>query len=333
MEQLPALTDVSRGLLRRALRGEEIEESDPGFDDLRRLGVLVREPFRHGIYVMAERQQIEDRLREAAAHQITTGANFMAGIGDLLADLDRERERTSLYRDASECVSYFIDGVDAVHQTMSALVYASRTDICAIQPGRRKRTLLNKSIPRDVELVTRGVKLRTIYQRVNLPVPHVKRYVETVTKGGGEFRVTDAPLEKMIMIDRAHVFVPDAAGGRDHTAGAWHIRDPAAVLYLARIFDLEWLRATPWDVASGPWETPDGTCKSAWNEAKTSARQRFILRGICNGQSYEQIGRQLGIKVRTVSSEMADARAKVGVETNEALTYWFATSPDRALTD
>ncbi|MCZ0984004.1 LuxR C-terminal-related transcriptional regulator [Streptomyces diastatochromogenes] len=333
LTQLPSLTEASRALLRRALRGEELKEDEPGFADLRRLGVLVREPFRPGIYVMAERQHIEDRLRDAAVRQIITGATFMSGIGDLLEDLDRERERTELGRQRSSCVSYFIDGIDGVHEVMSALVYGAKKEILSVQPGRRKRHLLNKSMPRDIELVTRGVKMRTIYQRVNLPVPHVRRYVAHVSAGGGEFRVTDAPLEKMVMIDRTHVFIPDSGSGRDHTAGAWHIRDPAAVLYLARIFDLEWLRAIPWDANPGPWETKDRTCGSAWKKAKTTARQRFILRGICMGQSYEQIGRQLGIKVRTVSTEMATARAKVGVDTNEALTYWFATSPDRSLTD
>ncbi|MEV1042320.1 hypothetical protein AB0J01_37760 [Streptomyces sp. NPDC050204] len=127
----------------------------------------------------------------------------------------------------------------------------------------------------------------------------MRRYVAEVSAAGGQYRVTDAPLEKMAMIDRAHVFIADLAHGRDSTAGAWHIRDYATIGYLARLFELEWMRSTPWEASPPPSEA---TAEPRRTETITSPRQRFILRGICSGMSYERIGRQLSIKVRTVGN-------------------------------
>lgn len=326
LTQLPALTEESRDLLRRALQGEEISEEEPGFAHLDRLGVLVPESYRPGVYVMAERSHIEERLHRAAEQQVSAGAAFMAGIRPFLNTLDQERAQYGRGGRTSY-ESYFIHGIDGVHAVIESLTYTAEDQIRAVQPGKRSHATLADSKSRDMALMKRGVVLRTIYQRVNLPLPHVRRYVADLTAVGARFRLTDAPLEKMVMIDRAHVFIPDTASGRDHTAGAWHIRDPAAIGYLARLFENEWLRASPW---SG---TEVLTAEGAAPEASTTPRQRFILRGICSGQSYEQIGRLLGIKERTVGEAMAQLRKQKGLETNEQLAFWFATSPDRTIVD
>ncbi|MER5302284.1 LuxR C-terminal-related transcriptional regulator [Streptomyces lasiicapitis] len=325
MTQVPALTDVARALLRRALQGDVVAADEPGFDDVDRLGVLVSDPYRRGVYAMAAPSQIEDRLYAAAARQVTEAAVFISGIRAFLDDLAHERAQFGGQIPPPHNSSYFICGVDAARETMNSLIYAAKSELRAVQPGKRERKILDAALPRDVALMERGVPMRTLYQHVNRPLRHVRRYVAAMTAAGARFRLTDAPLVKMVMIDRAHAFIPDITGGRDHTAGAWHIRDPAAIAYMAQLFELEWLRSTPWDFT----EVPDDTRP----EVITTARQRSILRGICSGQSYEQIGRSLSIKVRTVADNMARLRKVLKVDTNEELAYWFATAADRLVRD
>ncbi|MEU3399535.1 hypothetical protein [Streptomyces filamentosus] len=332
----PSLTDIGRALLRRVLKGEPISENEPGFAELDRLGVLVREPYRDNIYTLAQRSHIEDRLRGAAEQQMVHASHFAAGIRPFLDAIDHEQMQFGGDRSGSNRESYFIDGVDGVHEVMSSVTYAAESEILAVQPGRRKRHLLTKSAPRDIELMRRGVVMRTIYQRMNLPFAHVRKYVAMLSEVGGHFRVTDAPLIKMVMIDRSHAFIPDVAGGRTHSAGAWHIRDPSVIGYIAALFDYEWMRSAPWDTADVPVEYEDESDPDDVPDTRpvTTPRQRSILRGICTGMSYEQIAKMLGIRaVRTIADDMARLKAMKGFSTNEELCFWFATSPDCAVKD
>lgn len=331
MRRPPVLTEAARTLLRRALKGEQLSEDEAGFAELAALRVLCPEPYRQGIYVLAERSDIEDHLRGAAEERLTSAAKFMSGIRTFLEDIDRERSRFDI-GDSSRA-SYFIDTINSVHEVMASLTYAAQSEILALQPGKRKRHILTSSEPRDIANMQRGIAMRTIYQRINLPVPHVRRYVANLTAAGAQFRTTDAPLIKTVLIDGRDAFIPDVVSGRDSVAGAWHIRDPAAVGYIRQAFEYEWLRASPWDETGIPSEPEEGD--EGDNEEPTgprpitTPRQRTILRGICDGQSYQQIGRMLGVKSRTVADDMARLRRMKNVETNEQLAYWFATSPDR----
>ncbi|MFF2571071.1 hypothetical protein [Streptomyces sp. NPDC058084] len=332
----PVLTDVARALLRRVLKAEAICADDPGFAELDRLGVLVREPYRKNVYTLAQRSHIEDQLRGAAETQMVKASQFAAGIRPFLDSIDHESAQFCGDISRSNRESYFINGVDGVHEVMSSVTYAAESEILAVQPGKRKRHLLEASAPRDIKLMQRGVVMRTIYQRVNLPVAHVRRYVARLSEVGGHFRVTDAPLIKMVMIDRSHAFIPDVAGGRTHVAGAWHVRDPGVLGYIAELFEYEWMRSAPWDEADTPIEYDDENDPDVVPETKpiTTPRQRTILRGICSGHSYDQIARMLGFKgVRTIGDDMAELKAKKGFSTNEELAFWFATSPDCAVKD
>lgn len=332
----PVLTTDGRALLRRVLKGELISKDEPGFAELDELGVLVREPYREDIYILAQRSHIEDRLRGAAEDHMVQASRFAAGIRPFLDAIDHEQMQYGGDRSGSSRETYFIDGIDGVHEVMSSVTYAAESEILAVQPGRRKRHLLDSSAPRDIALMQRGVVMRTIYQRMNLPLAHVRKYVARLSEVGGHFRVTDAPLVKMVMIDRSHAFIPDVAGGRDHTAGAWHVRDPGTIGYIAALFEYEWMRSAPWDTADIPveYENENDPDEVPDTRTVTTPRQRSILRGICTGMSYEQIARMLGIKaVRTIADDMARLKAAKGFSTNEELAFWFATSPDCAVKD
>ncbi|MER0443048.1 hypothetical protein ABR738_00405 [Streptomyces sp. Edi4] len=331
IQRPPTLTSPARDLLRRALKGEQIAEDTPGLGELARLGVLRPEPYRPSTYVLSARSDIERHLHAAAEQQLVAAAGFMAQIQGFLEDIDGER---GLFGTPSgDYQSRFLDGSNEVHKVLTSLTYAAQREVLTMHPGARRPEHLKNSESRDTEMMERGVVLRTIYQRSNLTAPHVRRYVAMALELGAQIRTVDAPLTKTIVIDGTDAFVPDLVDGRPAAAGAWHIRDPAAIGYIRRAFENEWLHAVPWDTTPAASEAEAEDSPAPAVRPITSARQRSILRGISQGHSYAQIGRQLGWKVRTVGAEMAQLRSELGMETNEQVMYWFATSSDRHVRD
>ncbi|PZT71534.1 hypothetical protein [Streptomyces sp. AC1-42T] len=332
---LPGLTSQGRALLRRVLNEELISPSDPGFAELDGLGILVPELYRPGLFVIAQRSQIESHLQQSAKRQLAEAVEFSSGIRAFLDDLEAEQARGggSGWRSSMPTESVFLEGANSVHKVMARVTDSARSEVLTMHPGKRPRNRLEKSVARDVELLRSGVRIRTLYQRANLAVAATRRWVSVVTEAGARVRTLDAPIIKTIVIDDAHAFVPDPK--KPVSAGAWYIRDPAAISYFQQVFENEWRRAAPWDTTGIPVESERAAAESELPAPATvtTPRQRSILRAICAGLSYAQAGAQLGVKQRTIADDMAKLRQSQGLATNEQLTFWWATAPDRLLND
>ncbi|MFE0458524.1 DUF6879 family protein [Kitasatospora sp. NPDC058965] len=178
-----------------------------------------------------------------------------------------------------------------------------REEVFTIQPGGgRQPTRLAEAVSRDLAMLGRGVRMRTLYQhsaRANLAT---QGYVETLTGAGAEYRTAAELPDRAVVFDRAVAFLParqeDGSGD-----GAVLVRDPDIVAYLCRVFDQLWATATPFR----------GSTEAAYREVGDSLR-RALVGMLAEGVKDEVIARRLGMSLRTCRRHIAEALLALGAE-------------------
>lgn len=326
---LAQLGPAVRSTYQRALRGEGIGPEDAGFDTLVDLGLIIPDPLTPGQHVPAALDQVEEQLRVEGAARLSAAVGYMEAIPSLLADLSSEHRRSGRKPHHAEIV--YLQGLERVHAVMARIVDSARSEIHSAHPGQRPKDLVARSLPRDVKLAERGVRLRTIYHPNNRRVRSVHEWARTMAMHGSQVRTLSAPFLKCVIVDDRHAFISDFIEGADVTQSAWHVQHPAMVAWIREVFQQTWERATPWET-NPPQENigPSGASTSE-GPRMTTPETRAILRGLCAGWTHQQIGQSLGLSERTVTKRLSELRERIGLATNAQLTYWWAFSRERHL--
>lgn len=205
-------------------------------------------------------------------------------------------------------------GGTAISDTLEAAVDACQEELLTAQPGGgRPVEHLVDALDRDVRLLARGVRQRTIYQhtvRVHQPT---LAYIEQVVSAGAEVRTLAEVFERVIICDRKAAFIPVSD---DRGNAALEIRHPAVVRFLTRSFERDWARCIPVDD------------QSITNRPSSimSDTQRTILRAIAAGETDESIARKLGMSRRSVAVHVRRASEQLGSRSRGQLGYLIATS-------
>ncbi|WP_327064452.1 LuxR C-terminal-related transcriptional regulator [Kitasatospora sp. NBC_01250] len=226
------------------------------------------------------------------------------------ADLAAERERTVRLRSRLAALKpTYADplhlersgGVDvltdmfAVRALIADLTATCEREIMACQPGGgRPPAALAEALPRDLELLDRGIVLRSLYQHTARFHPATQAYAEEALAAGSQIRTVAEIPGRMIILDRQIAFLPH----RDHPAGAIVVREPSILDYLCSAFEQAWSLGSPYRI--GP---------SATRTAATEIRAA-ILTLMANGLKDEAIAKRLGLSVRACRrhiSELLDA--------------------------
>jgi DNA-binding CsgD family transcriptional regulator len=276
--------------------------------------------------------KVERELAEARRR-----VELMADIPDLAEVLERDYQAGQL-RVAGAGSEYLADPA-LVNARLQDAVADARTEILAAQPfGPRSPELLDIALSRDAVALDRGVRLRTIYRDTVRDHPVTAEYARVMaTRGSGcvaQYRTMIDPFERMIIVDGETAFVSDhvVEGSPEHAA--WMVTDPAAVAVLAKVFDLQWMRADPW---TGELRTGTGRLEvdtvTAADGVRTSRQQRGIMRYLCSGTSQTATARRMGISKRKLEEHIADIKALWGVRTLNELIFQYALSPDRLVDD
>ncbi|WP_241845639.1 helix-turn-helix transcriptional regulator [Streptomyces silvensis] len=186
-------------------------------------------------------------------------------------------------------------------------------EVLTIQPGGfRPVSDLGTAPPREQALLSRGCRMRTLYQHTTrhaLPViAHVERLV-----GDVEVRTLSEVPEQLVVFDRSVAFVPAAP---DFSA-ALEIRSPALVGHLTALFDRLWRLATPmYPHPAAPQPAKDGV----------TARQRTIAELLVEGLTDAGIADRLGMNVRTVRVHIAKLARTLGSTGRTQLGYLIGRS-------
>lgn len=195
----------------------------------------------------------------------------------------------------------------AIDSFLDQLVSECEEEMLTAQPqaGRDPRFLAMAAL-RDIVLLERGAKMRTLYQHSARRSTVTHKYVAAVTARGAEVRTLDEFFNRMIVIDRRVAVIPN---NEDLTV-AVAIREPAVVAYLVDVFERSWERARLF------------TNKETSLMKDIAAEQRAMtMRMLIEGHSDPMSAKRLGVSPRTYAGYVADLKAEYDAETRFQLGY------------
>ncbi|MCF3165801.1 hypothetical protein IPZ64_02475 [Streptomyces violaceoruber] len=187
-------------------------------------------------------------------------------------------------------------------------------EVLTMQPGgRRPATELDRAYPRDLAMLSRGVRIRTLYQHSVRLDARTRSYVEDTMRHGAEVRTMRELSSRMVVFDRRTAVIP--SGGSTDRRGAMIVREPAVVSFLCGLFEPAWSRGVKFV----------GGIRSQDDErALANAIKSSILRLLVQGVRDEAIARRLGISVRTCRRHIAEIMEMTGAESRFQAGYLVA---------
>ncbi|MFF7992037.1 LuxR C-terminal-related transcriptional regulator [Kitasatospora xanthocidica] len=199
--------------------------------------------------------------------------------------------------------------VEELLDTVMALIEHWSThcqhEVLTCQPGGgRAQELMDKAVSRDLTILGRGVRQRTLYQHTARASAPTQEYVRRITEAGGEVRTLPQLFGKMVAFDRTIVFIPCA----DIPTGAVVVREPSTVAFLCQAFDNAWSLASPYAPIHRGTAMPD--------EIKDA-----IVKLLADGMKDEVIARRLGMSLRTCRKHIAEIMDRVGAASRFQLGY------------
>ena len=195
----------------------------------------------------------------------------------------------------------------AIDSFLEQIVAECEDETLTAQPqaGRDPRFLAMAAL-RDIEMLERGVKMRTLYQHSARRSSVTHKYVSAVTARGAEVRTLDEFFNRMIVIDRRVAVIPN----HEDLSVAVAVREPAVVAYLVDIFERSWERARAF------------TNRETSLMKDIAVEQRAMtMRMLIEGHSDPVSAKRLGVSPRTYAGYVADLKGEYDAETRFQLGY------------
>ncbi len=180
------------------------------------------------------------------------------------------------------------------------------------QPGQGSTADVHEeSIRKDLDLLNRGVRRRTLYDVSTRDHVPTRKAVTAIQAGGGEFGALPFVPLRMMIFDQKLALVARQLDAGDKAALV--IRDPSLIHIFTLLFDVAW-------ELSEPFLAPHAT------QTPLNSMQHAILQGLAAGLSDESIARRLDINVRTCRRHIAwmletlraESRFQAGVKARDA---------------
>jgi hypothetical protein len=201
----------------------------------------------------------------------------------------------------------YLHGGEAIDAQLATLVAEAEEEMLTAQPqGSRSGATLARAAQRDIQMLERGTKMRTLYQHSARRSSITHKYVAAVTARGAEVRTLDEFFNRMIVIDRRVAVIPNG----DQLSVAVVIREPAMVAYLVDVFERAWERGRLF------------TNRERTMMAEIAAEQRAMtIRMLIEGHSDPVSAKRLGVSPRTYAGYVADLKVEYEAETRFQLGY------------
>ncbi|WP_405020599.1 helix-turn-helix transcriptional regulator [Kitasatospora sp. NBC_00070] len=183
----------------------------------------------------------------------------------------------------------------AVRAMLGEAVGACHSELLVSKPGGAfPPGAMREALPRDLELLAGGVRMRNLYQHVTRFDQATRTNAEQLIAAGAQIRTLTDVLPQMIVIDAELAFLP-ARGG-----GALLVREPSLLAFLISTFERDWDNATPFTL--GP---------QAAQDISEDLKQNIQLL-LSNGLKDEAIARRLGISLRTCRRHVSELLETLG---------------------
>ncbi|CAN3979978.1 LuxR C-terminal-related transcriptional regulator [Kitasatospora purpeofusca] len=183
----------------------------------------------------------------------------------------------------------------AVRALLCDVIDSCRSEVLVSKHGGSfPPAALREALPRDLALLGRGIRMRSLYQHATRFDQPTRLHAEQLIGAGAEVRTLPEVLPQMIIVDGALALLPARSGG------ALVIREPDLLAYLLDVFARDWENATPF--ATGP--------QAAHDIAVTVKQSILVL--LAKGLKDESIARRLGISLRTCRRHVSEILEGLG---------------------
>ncbi|NUW30960.1 helix-turn-helix domain-containing protein [Nonomuraea sp. SMC257] len=159
-------------------------------------------------------------------------------------------------------------------------------------PAARRRMLDN---------LGRGIRYRTILHRATLETPGELAYFTELHRAGDHHRVTDQPIQTMVLVDRATAFVPLVPD--TPAAGALVIRQPGIVATLVNLFEYTWAASTDLEPAEPYLSESERQALELLGRLRAFLADGFVGRTV----TLETAARHVGLSPRRLQQRLREA--------------------------
>ncbi|MEV8316220.1 helix-turn-helix transcriptional regulator [Streptomyces sp. NPDC059900] len=203
-------------------------------------------------------------------------------------------------------------GIPRINEVIDQAGRQSSEEVLTIQPGgARPAEVLADALPLEQSLLSRGARMRTLYQHTNRHDLAALAHFEQLV-GDVEVRTLDEVTERLFLFDRTVAFIPASA---DRSI-ALELRHPAIIEFLVTAFYRQWRLATPMFPHAAPQPAKAGV----------TARQHAIAGLLVEGLTDTEIAARLGLNVRTARVHIAKLATTLGSESRAQLGYLIGQS-------
>ncbi|MDI3390700.1 LuxR C-terminal-related transcriptional regulator [Streptomyces sp. B-S-A8] len=190
---------------------------------------------------------------------------------------------------------------EKIARVLSDTADIATSEILSMHPGPvMAPDMLAEGLRRDVQVLNRGVTMRSIHLRPMTRIIHSMTHLQELRNAGAQVRIATIVPFRFILVDRVQALVP--ALHTNSSKAMMVLRGEAVTALLVKVFEMCWASAAPLEAAE------------PGQESELSSQQLWVLRLMSTGRKDEAIARELGVSVRTLRRVMADLMARLGVE-------------------
>ncbi|MEU8539404.1 helix-turn-helix domain-containing protein [Streptomyces sp. NPDC048717] len=234
-----------------------------------------------------ERDRLENRLAETSRAQTTletlAGPFLRAGL-----------------EPATEVAVEIVDDPARVRRELAEVTTSVRNSVQSMLTGSVRREEMAYELDRDHEQIERGVAVQAMYSHRVAQVPEMSQHLAERSALGVEIRLSPVVPMNMVLADESFALLP--TDPRDPESAAILARGPGLVRSYRALYAYCWQAATPYGEEE-PLETGgDGLTE----------QQRAALRMLASGVKDEQVARNLGVSLRTVSRLISEVMQELG---------------------
>ncbi|MFH8490170.1 helix-turn-helix transcriptional regulator [Streptomyces longisporoflavus] len=250
------------------------------------------------------------RLLETVGHRIARHRSRAANLATTFESLMALAPRHAA--PAGPSAITVLNGLPVIQKAVAQALAETSKELLSIQPGGfRPPEILAKSLPDAKGALSRGGRMRTLYQHTSRHSLSVFGYHDQL-QGDTEVRTLDEVTDRLFVFDRVVAFIP---ASKDRSV-ALEIRLPALVEHLAAAFECLWSLATPMYPHAEELPSSNGI----------TARQQAIAHLLVDGLTDSEIALRLGMNVRTARVHIAKLSAVLGSSSRAQLGYLIGRS-------
>ncbi|MGW0464561.1 LuxR C-terminal-related transcriptional regulator [Streptomyces sp. NPDC003027] len=238
--------------------------------------------------LQCERDRLENRLAETSrAH---TSLETLAGPFLRAGTAPR-----------SEVDVEIVSDPETVRRELAGLTDSVRDCLHSMHTGSVRREDMADELEGDRRKIERGVRIRAMYSRRAGAVPEMAQHLRERAALGVELRFSAVVPMNMVLADENFALLP--TDPHDPDSSAILARGPGLVRSYLALFAYCWHAATPYgDEDQAERGGGDGL----------SEQQRAALRMLASGIKDEQIAKNLGVSLRTVSRLLSEVMHELG---------------------